>query len=41
MICKGAHKISEDYHDAFKHEDMGFRWTVSALGPVGLVICCT
>ena len=29
VVCKGAHKVSAEYHEAFKNEEQDFRWTVS------------
>lgn len=27
LVMKGAHKLSEEYHDVFRNEERGFRWT--------------
>jgi hypothetical protein len=27
VVLKEGHKISEEYHNAFREEDRGFRWT--------------
>jgi hypothetical protein len=27
LAMKGAHKFSEEYHDVFRDEERGFRWT--------------
>jgi hypothetical protein len=27
MVLRGAHKISAEYHDVFRSEERGFRWT--------------
>jgi hypothetical protein len=27
VVLKGGHAISKEYHDAFRQEERGFRWT--------------
>jgi hypothetical protein len=27
VVLKGGHEISKEYHDAFRQEERGFRWT--------------
>lgn len=27
VVLKGGHEISKEYHDVFRQEERGFRWT--------------
>ena len=32
VVLKGGHEVSKEYHDAFRQEERGFRWTNEVCG---------